>query len=71
MVVINPLLKEKLEKDLIKADENDILLPSQLQYRKEMAESFEELTNPLKQEERRLKKKRNGLVRKNTAKVGL
>jgi len=71
MVIINPLLKEKLEKELLKSDQDDILLPGKLQYKKEMADMFDDMTNPLKIEERKLKKRRSEFKKKNMAKVGL
>lgn len=71
MAKFNLADKEKLEREILNSARDDILTPSNLQYKKAMADSFEELIDPASQEEAAIKNKRRKFVKKNIAKVGL
>jgi len=64
-------LKEKLEMEIINAENDDILLSGKLQNKKEMAEMFEDLTDPQRIEERKLKNRRRDFIKNKTKMVGL
>jgi len=64
-------LKEKLEMEIINAENDDILLSGKLQNKKEMAEMFEDLTDPQRIEERKLKNRRSDFIKNKTKMVGL
>ena len=67
---INQKLKEKFNEEMVDA-ENEPALPGKLQWKKEMADMFEDMTNPQKIQERKLKEKRRSFIKNKTKKFGL
>ncbi|NLD20745.1 MAG: hypothetical protein GX663_11010 [Clostridiales bacterium] len=67
---INQKLKEKFNEEMVGA-ENEPALPGKLQWKKEMADMFEDMTNPKKIQERKLKEKRRSFIKNKTKKFGL
>ena len=69
-MLVDKRLKEKLNEELVDA-ENEPALPGKLQWKKEMADMFEDMTNPQKIQERKLKEKRRSFIKNKTKKFGL
>jgi hypothetical protein len=69
-MLVDKRLKEKLNEELVGA-ENEPALPGKLQWKKEMADMFEDMTNPQKIQERKLKEKRRSFIINKTKKFGL
>ena len=67
---INQKLKEKFNEEMVDA-ENEPALPGKLQWKKEMVDMFEDMTNPQKIQERKLKEKRRSFIKNKTKKFGL
>ena len=67
---INQKLKEKFNEEMVGA-ENELALPGKLQCKIEMAVVLEDMTNPQKIQERKLKEKRRTFIINKTKKFGL
>ena len=69
-MLVDKRLKDKFNEEMVGA-ENEPALPSKLQWKKEMAEMFEDMTNPQKIQERKLKEKRRSFIINKIKKFGL
>ena len=69
-MLVDKRLKEKLNEELVDA-ENEPALPGKLQWKKEMADMFEDMTNPQKIQERKLKEKRRSFINNKIKRFGL
>ena len=67
---INQKLKEKFNEELVGA-ENEPALPGKLQWKKELVDMFDNLTNPNKIQERRLKEHRRSFINNKIKRFGL
>lgn len=61
--------KKKLESEI--SNENGELLPGNLQNKKEMAEMYENIVDPEKREERKVKNKRKSFIKNVEFRAGL
>lgn len=67
---IDTNLKKKYNEELVGA-ENEPALPGKLQWKREMVEMFENLTDPQKIQERKLKENKKSFIRNKIRKFGL
>ena len=67
---INQKLKEKFNEEMVGA-ENQPALPGKLQWKKELVDMFDNLTNPNKIQERKLKEKRRSFINNKVKRFGL
>ncbi len=67
---INQKLKEKFNEEMVGA-ENQPALPGKLQWKKELVDMFDNLTNPNKIHERRLKEHRRSFINNKVKRFGL